>query len=130
MKVYLAGRFSDWAMVERHAEELRETGLDVVSTWHEPEKATDLSRTLQKAAVCDLNDLARAEILVLFSNRPGGRGGRHTELGYALARDITILLVGKRRQVFHYHPMVEHFPDWGECLAQLQLLESPAEVAT
>lgn len=41
-----------------------------------------------------------------------GRGGRHVELGYALALDKSIWLVGRREHIFHSLPQVKHFDSW------------------
>jgi len=50
----------------------------------------------------DMEDIDKAGIVVLFtSGNGGGRGGYHTELGLALARDIPIMIVGPRENVFH-----------------------------
>ena len=53
----------------------------------------------------DLSDVARADILLAlnpieFANK--GTGGRHVELGYALALGKQIVLVGVRTNVFHH----------------------------
>jgi hypothetical protein len=53
----------------------------------------------------NLEDLRRADVLLLLNPAGGrrlGHGGRDVELGYALALEKTILLVGGRENVFHY----------------------------
>ena len=50
------------------------------------------------------------DVLVAFSERPLSRddvrGGRHVELGVALAVGKPVVLVGKPEHVFHSHPGV------------------------
>lgn len=39
----------------------------------------------------------------------GGRGGRHVEFGYAMAKGKRLIVVGHRENLFHEHPAVEFF---------------------
>src|ERR1700747_1336487 len=46
----------------------------------EPDKAASYGQE-------DLDDIDRADIFIMFSDTPSTSGARHTELGYALARE-------------------------------------------
>lgn len=68
-------------------------------------------------AVEDLRDVQAAECVVVL-NPEGfetkGTGGRHTELGIALALGHRVLLVGQRSQVFHHTPSVIQIDEGGD----------------
>jgi hypothetical protein len=62
-----------------------------------------------------------AEVVVAFTEGPGdvegrARGGRHVELGAALAAGKRVCVVGHRENVFCWLPIVEYFPTWSACL--------------
>lgn len=61
----------------------------------------------------DLDDLDRAKVLLLLNPEEWateGTGGRHVELGYAIARKKAIVLLGARTNIFH-HLNVIHTAD-------------------
>lgn len=63
----------------------------------------------RSAQLC-LDDVDDASTVLAISpeawaNR--GTGGRHVELGYALARGKRLILIGHRTNVFHYHAELE-----------------------
>lgn len=58
----------------------------------------------------DLDDIDRSELFIQLTTGELARGGRHVKLGYALSRELTIIIVGPREHVFHYHPQVHHLP--------------------
>src|SRR3712207_4744657 len=110
MKVYLASRYSRREELRGYREELIAAGIDVTSRWliedHEwvgtPDEVlpVDVGRRLGEE---DLADIRAADLVVAFTEPPRStpsRGGRHVELGYALALRIPILLVGPRENVF------------------------------
>lgn len=69
-------------------------------------------------AKADIEDLDAAHVVVSFTgNGGGGKGGRHIEFGYALARGKRIVIVGPRENVFHTLPAVEVYVTWPEFLA-------------
>jgi hypothetical protein len=60
----------------------------------------------------DLDDIDRAEIFIMFTDTPSTSGGRHTELGYAIARERVIFIVGPRENIFQAGEGVIHFATW------------------
>jgi hypothetical protein len=71
----------------------------------------------------DIDDLMAADLIVCFTESPRSgpaRGGRHVEMGYALAKGKPILTVGHRENVFYCLPDVAFVPTWGQ--AQLWIL--------
>jgi hypothetical protein len=54
----------------------------------------------------DLEDVIRSDALVVLTGDFGTKGGRHSEVGVALAFGKTVYLLGPTEQVFHCHPNV------------------------
>lgn len=79
---------------------LEANGCAVTSTWlRQPDQMAD------EFAKLDLADVARADVLLAFNPRgweQKGTGGRHVELGYALALGIPVVLLGERSNIFHF----------------------------
>lgn len=61
-----------------------------------------------EAATADLEDVFEADLLILLSDGDGTQspGGKHTELGFALALEIPVVVFGPPENVFHHHPAV------------------------
>lgn len=100
MKVYIAAPYQerDYAITVMLALEAR--GIAVTSRWlKSPDELAD------QFAREDLADVASADWLLAL-NPPAyankGTGGRHVELGYALALGKRIALVGDKTNIFHY----------------------------
>lgn len=108
-KVYIAAPYPMRDAAITLMQRLETQGVEVTSRWL---KAPD---TLSDAhAQKDLQDVARADVLLAF-NPDGwtdrGTGGRHVELGYALALGKPILLVGERSNIFHHLSTVKVVDD-------------------
>jgi hypothetical protein len=43
---------------------------------------------------------------MVLLNGPSTRGGKHVELGAALAMDMPVYLIGPRSNIFHHHLLV------------------------
>lgn len=73
----------------------------------------------------DLRDVECADVVVAFTEEPrvaASRGGRHVELGLALALRKQVVVVGPRENVFTWLPTVEHYPSWQSALSRLTVL--------
>lgn len=74
-------------------------------------------------ALEDIQDVYRAETLIAFTEPPrssASRGGRHVELGYALAKGSKVIVVGYRENIFCWLPDVEFFETWDKALEFLK----------
>jgi hypothetical protein len=70
----------------------------------------------------DFDDVREADVCIAFTepaDGPQGRGGRHTELGIALALGQRVIIVGPREHVFHCLPDVERYERWPEARDRL-----------
>ena len=130
MKFYLASRFGRRSELQGYRSKLIELGHEVTSRWLTVEhKAEDTDQPEQPSdaherfALDDLEDIDKSDALVAFTESPDstyGRGGRHVELGYALAmagsfaimqRRLQVIVVGPRENVFTHLSAVHHYPD-------------------
>lgn len=120
MKVYLCGRYSRRDELRGVRGELQSLGHVVTSRWLDTEwTETERQGQVHSAAappeyrrqhaVADLEDVAAADCLVAFTEdqRGGGRGGRHVELGAALALGKQVIVVGPAENLFCHHPLVK-----------------------
>ena len=105
-RVYLAARYDRRLEMAAKARELEDHGFTVTSRWVQGlhEGATDPA-TLGRCAWDDLEDIEQADIFITFTEAPDAgytSGGRHVELGYALANDLSVIVVGPAENVFHH----------------------------
>lgn len=117
MKIYLAARFSRKEELKGYAEQLRQRGHTVISSWLDTdwtdrpgESSVAPPEYRKEWASRDLNDIDSVDMVISFTEQPGianaGRGGRHVEFGYALAKGKRLLIVGPAENLFHEHEKV------------------------
>lgn len=144
MKIYLAARFTAQQEMRGVRDVLTVLGYEVTSSWidltvHEvgPVGLTpdvmnaDPDRCAPHAAH-DMDDLLRADAVALFTSLGASTtGGRHVELGMALAAGKRVMLVGPRENIFQTLPQVEHYSDWPRLVMALTPARfTPASVAS
>lgn len=131
MRVYLASRFSRLPELLEYKRQLEEVGIEVTSRWllggHEWSGTDDDALPCFAAArfaAEDLADIEAAEFIVCFTEAPRSgpsRGGRHVEMGFALASAKPIIVVGHRENVFCCLPEIEFASTWEEAYRRLVL---------
>lgn len=127
MNLYLASGYS-WRPNLLNLKQLLEAqGHVVVSRWlrfiERPERYShDWQEFALMVARENLEDLQRTEGLIVDSRgiRKENNGGVHTELGFALARNLPIFLIGERGNTFHWLPQVCLIKDEGHLLKELE----------
>lgn len=82
-------------------------GFKVTSGWLDVDFTLErTNEQLGDEARKDLNDIESADVVILYnpiSHQRKGTGGRHVEMGYAIAREKPIIVVGEvRENVFQY----------------------------
>lgn len=95
MKVYIAAPYEERAEAIRVMQVLEALGVEVTSDW---------LRDGGQDAPGDLSDVDRADTVLLLNPaayRDRGTGGRHVEMGYALALGKQVVLLGARSNIFH-----------------------------
>ena len=131
--VYLAAAYPARDLVRRYAADLRDSGFRVRAAWLDETAPLDAgpadAPALENARVARLAlaDIDAADHLVAFTERPPpvaarARGGRHVELGYALARGKTVWTCGPALEhVFHFLvPPRRRFHRWPALLGALR----------
>lgn len=120
ISVYLAARFDRKVELAGYAAELRDLGYTVTSRWltgvHDATSARALDEgDLWAFAMEDFEDIDNANLLIAFTEDPSigyTSGGRHVELGYALATGLDVIVVGPRENVFH--ACLSRYETWTE----------------
>jgi hypothetical protein len=129
MRIYLAPRYSRREEMVRYKADLEALGHTVYGNWIEDPYPASEEYILAHSAIAadlaldDLREIDKVDTLIAFTELPTSRpyrGGRHVEMGYALGRDKTIIVVGPRENVFHCLGM-SVYPDW---LAALRAIEA------
>jgi hypothetical protein len=111
MKVfYIAASAARQADARKVAALLEDRGARVQANWL---KVADVSYgragvedELPYHAQTDMQDVINCDEVVCLSGDAYTKGGRHAEVGAAIAIGKRVWLVGPREHVFHYHPLV------------------------
>lgn len=117
--VYLSARYARREELLVYRRSLTMAGIACTARWLDGE-GDDMAVNAQH----DVDDVKRADMLVNFTEEPlehsplpfVGRGGRHVELGIALALGREVLVVGPRENIFHHLPSVYRVPTWAAAL--------------
>ncbi len=103
---------------------LEQLGFTVTASWLRVQDMPDCDAS----ARMDLADVDRAHVLLALNPADWGTvgtGGRHVELGYAIAKGKQVILLGARSNVFHHLATVHHITE----LAELQPLLERLDIA-
>lgn len=90
-------------------------GLRSGETFSERDRSERAAYLRAKFAQDDVEDVELSDMLIAFTEEPrssASRGGRHVELGIALALAKRVIVVGPRENVFCWLPEVEHYERW------------------
>lgn len=136
MRVYIAADSHLQAEVKELRDQLEALGIVVTSSWIDAKLEAFHPATeeeLRHAAEKNFSDINRAVFLIAYnplSRQKAGTGGRHVEMGYALARFKTVLYVGEKLEnVFHRAIGVHHVHDLGPNTAPLaQVLAASIQI--
>jgi nucleoside 2-deoxyribosyltransferase len=115
-RVYIAGLFDSQERLRVQRDAMIAMGYIVTSSWLE--ESPDTAFTTDKWADYAERDLAEVEdshFIVVDTLDVTPRGGREVEMGYAMALNKPVFVVGPMRNVFH-HIADEVFADWDEAL--------------
>lgn len=128
-KVYLASRYSRFKEMQGYATELKKMGYEVTSRWiqgnHKMSKGSSTQAEKKERirfANEDKKDLNKSDIVICFTEEPrttNTRGGRHVELGMAIAWEKEVYIIGYKENVFCCLPDVTFFKQPEEILKYL-----------
>lgn len=105
MNVYLAAPWELQADVRALHEALLEAGFGSIARWLDADSNT---YTEEWANNC-LEDIRRCDVLLIWNPAIWARvgtGGRHVEVGFALALEKPVIILGARTNIFHHLPGV------------------------
>src|SRR5262245_43482739 len=134
IKFYLAAAFSRRDELNNYALELTRAGFEITSRWLTQHQKIDLhdkvarysAEERRRFALHDFEDVCRADRLIAFTENPyrtreyGNRGGRHVELGMALALAKHAYVVGYRENVFCHLPQIMYYETFDQLLETLR----------
>lgn len=110
MNIYTAARYGDMEQMRKVRDRLHALGHTVTARWIDGGEEGPNGRTLEQAAVMDVVDVSRSDVLLFFSQPYGSAntgGGRHWELGYAYALRKRCIVIGPKEIVFHHLSNIE-----------------------
>lgn len=115
-KIYVAAPTNRQHEALRVAFDLQCRGFEVTSSWltfdFNLQRPSDDAAEAERCRFWgqkDVEDLERADTLLLMAEYPSTSGGYHVELGYFLgAHRSNILVVGNRPNVFYHHHTVKY----------------------
>jgi nucleoside 2-deoxyribosyltransferase len=122
--VYLCAAFARQSAMRDVRSLLSGSGIGVTARWLDLPAAAPTSIEAQ-AAIADvcLEDIHAADALIAFTEDVGSAyytGGRHVEVGIALAAAVPVYVVGPVENVFHCHARVTRCRDVVEELALIR----------
>lgn len=119
MRIYLTARWARREEMKSVRNKLTEAGHEVTSRWLDEVDGTDPKH----AADIDLVDIDDSQVLLCFSELPEvgyTTGGRHVEIGYAIANSTPVFVVGPRENVFFHLPEISVFATLEEAIAEIE----------
>lgn len=145
MRIYLAARYGRRVELLGYKAQLEAQGHTVTSRWLLKEERVNVAgapvtedgqlrlEEAQRFASECVDDVARAHLLIAFTEEPrspaGGvsRGGRHVEMGLALALGRYVIVAGPRENLFCWLGEVYHADVWAAVLPILPELRLSAK---
>jgi nucleoside 2-deoxyribosyltransferase len=128
--IYLAARYSRRLELVDYRRELEKLGFSVTSKWLDGDHQMSAAGSDQaeaahrrRLALEDWDDLRNADLVIVFTEAPrttSTRGGRHVELGAAIAWGKPTIVVGPRENVFCHLPAIDVVDRWERALELLE----------
>ena len=118
-RIYIAAPFTQRARASDVRRILKAQSIESTSTWidkHLADGPTD-EASLAREAEQDCEDIDRSSALLLLNGeeyRRESTGGMSVELGYALAKDKLVFVLGGASNVFHHHAAVVRIAELSE----------------
>lgn len=116
MKTYLAAKYSRRKEMEEISKLIKPYGLDVIARWVFGDE-----EGMSSTAICDmdLDDVEDSDCVIVFTHprsEPQPGGGRFVEMGYAMAFNKYVVVIGPVENVFCEDKMVERYETLEEFL--------------
>jgi hypothetical protein len=116
MKIYIAAKFEDQAIMRQIVGQLEKYGIDCTSRWLFERQHSKYGKGLSARFIAerDLEDIRAASLLVCFNQAIGpdsGTVGRHVEAGYVIGK-LPIIYVGMPQHTFRTLPGMHIINEW------------------
>jgi len=139
MRIYLAASYSRRKELCGYAEVLKGYGHEITSRWlngaHEAADENPTQEEMARWATEDISDIQLSDALIAFTEPPksgASRGGRHVELGYAIAikdieePDFMVFTVGPVENIFCALDDVVNCNDLNDVVEYIELKKGEA----
>jgi len=93
LRVYIAASYPRYNEAHELGIKLEEMGFEVISYWHQGEEKIANYKSAQRA-MGDLFAIQQCDLFIELIGDEESKGGRHCELGMALAWNMKIILIG------------------------------------
>lgn len=127
LSVYLCARYGRRDEIIRYADTLERMGHTITSRWlngPEEDEATLTHHHRSQLALMAYVDIKTSNALIAFTEQPDspyGRGGRHVELGIALASNVpNIIVIGPRENIFCDLALCQNYASFGQFINRLK----------
>lgn len=110
MKAYIASH--ECFLAHNTAELIASNGVEITSRWHSKDFLPTSNHTEDECiaiAVEDVEDISRADILVLIAGPDRYSGGKFVEAGIAFGQNKPVIVIGRRENMLLWHPAVMQF---------------------
>lgn len=118
MKVYIAAPWGNKAEAREIAAHLQSLGHTITSTWFESGEDYHSGSQALLEAQRDIQEIRSADALIAYvPENDTSLGGREFEMGFAYYLKFPLILIGRRKCVFHWLSDIHHFSsiaDWKE----------------
>ena len=120
IKVYIAAPHEQVYIAQSWTRSLYHQGIMTTSSWTELsdfELSHFSDSQLHELANACLRDINKCHVLVLLNSKEWGSkgtGGRHVEVGWAMAQSKPVIVYGDRSNLFHYRSTVFHLEAPGD----------------
>ena len=127
MNIYIADGISQRTRARMLAGRLKSMGHEVTSSWiwrnETYEDIQDQPAVKKGIAETNVRDINRANIVVVFLDKPSTHGGKHFELGYAYGTGTALVVVGPPPSlgVFSFLPNIRRLDCQTDFLEWLEL---------
>ena len=91
-------------------------------TYEDLDRDPNLKHQAESMALTDVNDVARCDVLILFTEPSRrSRGGKHVEMGMALSQSKRVHAIGPcKENIFHYLYSIKRHDSWSEFMDYLK----------
>ncbi len=121
MKIYIAASYPRKAEAEALGIALEKRGFEILSYWHQI--VDDADYLSGQKAIRDMYAVEHCDLFVELIGDDGSKGGRHCELGLALAWKKNIILIGGKNVdeycIFANLPWLPRMKDADEFLRKI-----------